>query len=1550
MSARKPCKWGQTSFRLSLISDMALLLQIDRQSSDFLKNYGLGLDNFQILKNKMTRFILIFQFLLLSVVSYGQLTINEFMASNSSGIQDPDYNESADWIELYNDGTSAINLNGYFLSDNLKTPNKWAISNVTIPAKGFVIFWADSKDSANHTSFNLSAAGEKIGLYKPDQSVIDTLSFGLQDPNISSGRKTDGGIDWVLFPQSTPGLSNNTPGYSGIVKSDPSFSIPGGIYSGAVSMEIKSIFGGKVLYTLDGTEPNEQSAIAGAPINITQNTVVRTRIQKEGQILGPVITNSYLIDTENKMKNLPVVSISSDPDNFWDPEKGIYMVHSSKPDWEIPVNIELFENDGRVGSAFNMKAGIKSTGLYSWQLPEKMLGVSFRKEYGSSKLEYPLIFDKDRKVYDTFSLRASGSDWGNTMFRDGMIQGSAVENTNIDDSGFRACVVYINGQYMGIHNIREKIDEDYIVGNHGLEPGTFDMIEETDQGHYAETGDYVANDYFLSLTAKDLSVQANYDAVATVMDIDDFTDVVCTEIYSGNSSIGHNLMKYKPKDSGKWKWILMDFDRGFFGINNRMISFYVNEDGWPLKDLMKNQDYKKLFGLKLSDLLFTNFNPDRMIAQIDEHQKTIEAEMPNHIDRWKGTSGTGNYSSVKAISSMDYWLSEVEKLRTFAKGRPAVILNDLTNYGFQSPVTVSVTTFPAKSGVLTFNGLKIPVDNCTGGYPAGEQIKLTAEAKDGYNFKGWRLNENSILIDKTQDWKYSDSGTDLGSGWTNSGYNDSSWKSGLAELGYGDGDENTTLNFGGDTGNRFITTYFRKSFVLSDKQKVSGLTLLLKCDDGAVVYLNGNEIQRYNMPTGAVEFSTLASKSITGSAESEFHNFSIEPGFLTNGINMIAVEIHQNVANSGDISFDLELSATMNSNNSYVSTAKELVLNPQSATNVTAVFEGDGKCILPSEITTEVTLSKDCSPYLVPENVNITSTGKLTIPAGVEIWMSDGVSITSAGPITIKGTKKEPVLFKSNPQSQEKKWGNISINNVKDTCRFKNVYIQDASKGINPAHDIFALDVFESNIVLDSLYINQVHFNPLAVYNSSTVLTNSRLHTNYNGADMLNVKFGKILIDHCDFPGNDKLDVDAIDFGEMTSGNTVVKNSYFHDFQGFNSDAVDLGDHAKNVLIDGIVVSNIQDKGVSIGQRSSTIITNSVFINCGMGAGMKDSSSVTIDHCTYYGNFYAIANYQKHAGDAGAHAVVTNSILSNSYEAGYINDIYSAISISNSSDDTEKLPDGKNNLFVNPLFTNPVNFDFSLQSGSTLIGTATDGNMGASIKLPDLPLTAMISDIAYYTDPTVEDIEFIGLYNPGESAITLDSCAFVSGVTFSFPIGTLIGPKEKLFVTSNASSAFWNGKNIKVIQWESGRLADEGEKIQLVNKFGKVIDQVIYNNKSPWPVLLNTQQVIALKGYDVDNHFGENWKLVSVGDIVGVHAISAEPSISVYPNPSSSKIKVSVLGDSNALIQVISPMGQLVKSVQLDQIGTAEVDISDLKNGVYLIRTGTFTEKLLIAR
>jgi hypothetical protein len=341
---------------------------------------------------------------------------------------------------------------------------------------------------------------------------------------------------------------------------------------------------------------------------------------------------------------------------------------------------------------------------------------------------------------------------------------------------------------------------------------------------------------------------------------------------------------------------------------------------------------------------------------------------------------------------------------------------------------------------------------------------------------------------------------------------------------------------------------------------------------------------------------------------------------------------------------------------------------------------------------------------------------------------------------------------------------------------------------------------------------------------------------------------------------------------------------------------------------------------------------------------------VMIDHCTYYGNFYALANYQKHPGDAGSNLVVTNSILSNSYELGYFNDEYSKIDISNSSDDTEKLPDGKNNLFANPLFTNPVVYDFSLLSGSPLIGSGTNGNIGASLKLPKLPFSVMISDIAYLTQYGTEDLEFVGLYNPGDLSIQLDSCMFSEGFTFMFPEGASIGAKKKLYVTSNAASAFWNGRGAVVYQWESGRLANEGEKIQLMNKYGKVIDQVIYENKAPWPVPQNSQQGITLSRFDVDNHFGEYWKLSNLNTIVNVKDdIASDSDLKFYPNPTSGILNISGLEMEETLLNVYNLTGVLVKS-QMVNSSNSQVSLERLDQGIYIVRCGNFSLRVVLMK
>ena len=169
---------------------------------------------------------------------------------------------------------------------------------------------------------------------------------------------------------------------------------------------------------------------------------------------------------------------------------------------------------------------------------------------------------------------------------------------------------------------------------------------------------------------------------------------------------------------------------------------------------------------------------------------------------------------------------------------------------------------------------------------------------------------DDFYIDSGEEWKYLDDGSNQGTTWKETSYDDSSWSSGNAQLGYGDGDETTTLSYGGNSQNKYITYYFRKEFNVSNPNQSDYLNLEILRDDGAIVYINGTEVQRTNMPSGTINYLTTASSTVGGSAESEFNEYTITSDQLVAGTNLIAVEIHQRSASSSDISFDLKLSPT----------------------------------------------------------------------------------------------------------------------------------------------------------------------------------------------------------------------------------------------------------------------------------------------------------------------------------------------------------------------------------------------------------------------------------------------------------------------------------------------------------------------------------------------------------------------------------------------------------------------------------------------------------------
>jgi hypothetical protein len=253
--------------------------------------------------------------------------------------------------------------------------------------------------------------------------------------------------------------------------------------------------------------------------------------------------------------------------------------------------------------------------------------------------------------------------------------------------------------------------------------------------------------------------------------------------------------------------------------------------------------------------------------------------------------------------------------------------------------TVSFVDFFANS---TFVGRVSSVDNTYNGVwsnaPSGTW-QLRAEAVDNAGGRGvsgsvqitiGSGNTNTggfAFVPRGSVWRYLDNGTDQGIAWADPFFDDSAWASGPAQLGYGDGDESTVVSFGPDPFNKYITTYFRHRFIVTNAAEWSALTLRLLRDDGAVVYLNGTEINRQNMPSGPVTYQTLATVTVNDPDEDAFFEAPVSPGLLVSGVNTIAVEIHQVMVPSSDISFDLELVGT-----SATPTPPTIVTQPQSQT------------------------------------------------------------------------------------------------------------------------------------------------------------------------------------------------------------------------------------------------------------------------------------------------------------------------------------------------------------------------------------------------------------------------------------------------------------------------------------------------------------------------------------------------------------------------------------------------------------------------------------------
>jgi hypothetical protein len=616
-----------------------------------------------------------------------------------------------------------------------------------------------------HTNFKIDSQGETLTLVNPSQEIVDQIETGYIPTDMSRGRQPDGSASWFLFSEPTPAEPNKGESYTGI-STEPQFSHAGGFYPDQIVLDISTDpIGGEIYYTTDGSVPtSENSILYSNSINITSDVnIIRAIAIQEGFLPSKVITYTYFI---NQNYQLPVVSLSTNPENFFDEEIGIYVKGNEAEDsfpywganfwsdcphsdmrgygcdnWERPVHIEFFEPNGDPG--FSVDAGARIHGHWMRGLPQKSIAIIARNQYGYPEINYKIFPNRSFSQFQGLLLRQSGNDWSSSMIRDG-IASILGEQRDLDVMAFRPSILFINGEYWGIHNIREKINEHYVQSHHDIDIENLDLIENS-YGTWPVYGTIDAyNEMTNFLNNNDMSLDENYERASELIDIDELINYTTLELYCNNWDwIGGNCKRwYVP--GRKWRWILNDLDAAFNQYPEQYHppeeDLFINHNlpGFTeYQALITNEKFRNRFINSFADQLNTIFKPDYVRNVVDSLKGIIEYEMPAHIERWANTFLPGVNWIGDGINSQMEWELELNRLYDFAEKRESFTWNSIraqfnltgyynieilgdNNHGFVKLNTISVSEFPWQ-----------------GKYFQNVPITLYAQSKSGFTFSHW---------------------------------------------------------------------------------------------------------------------------------------------------------------------------------------------------------------------------------------------------------------------------------------------------------------------------------------------------------------------------------------------------------------------------------------------------------------------------------------------------------------------------------------------------------------------------------------------------------------------------------------------------------------------------------------------------------------------------------------------------------------------------------------------------------------------------------------------
>lgn len=677
------------------------------------------------------------------------LYINEFLASNSGTNVDPMNQEEVDWIELFNAYDSAVDLSDFYLTDNLKDTAKWTFPKGTIiDAKCYLIIWADGQDTALHTNFKLSKSGEEIALFSKDKELLDMVEYKAQDVNISYGRKWDGFEDWTYFNEPTPYFSNSKhKGTNKILYSaEPEFSEVAGNYNQELIISISSpVKNAEIWYTLNGDKPTKDSRLYSEPFEINKTSVIRAISVERGKLPSGIITRTYFINVD---KDMLVVSLVADSDALWDTSSGIYQ--NSIKNVSRMANVEVFEGQKQL---INQAVNLSVSGNIARFHGQKAILVEASERYGKATLDYRFFPNKRIYSFQSILFRAGGHpDKYNSMFTDGLGHYLTEEHLDVDHIAYRPCVVYLNGKYWGIYNVREKLNANYLVDNHNLDKNKFDLLETA----WATPKNGDASRYRRNLKfirECDKSNPNNYAYVKTLIDVDNYIDYNICELYAANLDWPSWNIKFwrERKEGALWKWVLTDLDYGFgtgAKVDSNMIAYATSPvktraTNPPiatelLRKMLEFPEFKNEFIQRFAASLNVIYSSERVLKIIEQFKEERAKEMPLHIERWKDSVYHSPWAKFKIPQSMVKWEDKVEVMRDFARRRPGFIRENLTEK-FDLNGMVTITT-NSNGGFITMNSIKLGEGKHLGSYFKGIPVRMEAIPNPGQKFLYWLVD------------------------------------------------------------------------------------------------------------------------------------------------------------------------------------------------------------------------------------------------------------------------------------------------------------------------------------------------------------------------------------------------------------------------------------------------------------------------------------------------------------------------------------------------------------------------------------------------------------------------------------------------------------------------------------------------------------------------------------------------------------------------------------------------------------------------------------------